>query len=60
MGLFLQEDDSIDESETRGQTELGANHSLGKGNWPESHLSSYQLGMGEGPFGVVMGEGTEQ
>lgn len=30
MGLFLQEDDSTDESETGGQTELGASHSLGK------------------------------
>lgn len=55
MGLFLQEDDSIDESETGGQTELGASHSLGKENWPKSHLSSYHLGMREGPFGIVHG-----
>lgn len=57
MGLFLQEDDSIDKSETGGQTELGASHSLGKKNWPESHLSSYQLGMREGLFGIVHGGG---
>lgn len=45
MVLFLQEDDPVDKSETGGQTELGASHSLEKENWPESHLSSYQLGM---------------
>lgn len=39
MGLFLQEDDSIDESETGGQTELGASHSLGKENrWSHTSL----------------------
>lgn len=57
MGLFLQKDDSTDGSETGGQTELGASHSPGKENWPESHLSSYQLGMREGPSGIAHGGG---
>lgn len=57
MGLFLQEDDFIDVSETGGQTEPGASHSLGKENWLEPHLSSYQLGMREGPSGIVHGGG---